>query len=540
MTKLIDSASQHLSEKLLVARNTQKLASIIIGAGCSVSCGIPLAAGIISIIAERYPNTYNQLPEEHRDNYRKIMNLIPPSERRDLIIDITKDKPNSWGYIALARMIEAGYINRVLSLNFDTQLQKACSLIGIHPNVYDCSHSGIKDFSLVADPSIIHLHGQSYGFRQTHDEDETRAHARRIKPLVTDTINSSLTIAIGYSGHSDALFDLIVKHFNQTNYFFWLSHEETPTPHLQPLLGKNHTKHFGAIDFDALMVNLAKKLDCWPPRILIEPIGLVKGWLSDVAQYRPSREEIPLDLGFYTKRKLDAISEEWNGKYGAFHTIERELTSLNYKNAIREYEGLQDKDRIKLSAHHARQIAWAYAEKSYQLWNSLSDWPKDNPRALEILDEAEALIMKAVEISQNEVHLSNFIAVKIKKFRITGDFHELQDAEGLFDIYDIKENIPRNLNNYIALYSEMYKIDNNKKYIERVEYAWSVLKETDASKIYNYICFCATIGQYDLCKEMLTSAKSDGYLRSNSFVYSDPELECLREFDWFNRLFADD
>lgn len=466
------------------------------------------------------------------------MGLIPPAERRDLIIDLTEHKPNSWGYVALACLLQVGYIKRVLSLNFDTQLQKACSLIGLHPNVYDCSHSGIKDFSLIKDPSIIHLHGQSFGFIHKHDEKQTKDHIKKIRPLVLNTINGSSSVFVGYSGYSDELLDLVAKTFKEEHSLTWLGHEDAPPDHLSPLLKKRHTKFHGGIDFDSVMVNLARQLNCWPPQILSDPVSLVHDWVSNVNQYRPSRDEVPLDLGFTTKNKMRTISSMWSEHYGDFDNIELEMISLNYKKVIQEYDKLSDKKKILSSEHHSRIISWAFSEKSYQLWNEVKVDDRTTDEELKLLDEAEKLISIAVDIKQNPILVSNYIAVKVKKYLLSGDIGEIQAAELIFRQTDKMKLNPRTLNNAIALYLHLYKHDRNDFHKKMIEETWENLRQIDSSKSYNYICFCAIDGRFDNCKTLLEEGKASGSLPKADVISKDKDLLPLHQFAWFQKLFA--
>ena len=67
-----------------------------------------------------------------------------------------------------------GYVDRVLTLNFDLVLENACGLLALQPAVYDFGVAPADDPGLIVSPAIVHLHGQSYGLVRLNTDEETR------------------------------------------------------------------------------------------------------------------------------------------------------------------------------------------------------------------------------------------------------------------------------------------------------------------------------------------------------------------------------
>ena len=67
-------------EALGNARRRAKSCALLIGAGCSAKAGIPLAAGFVETIRERWPRAYERA--RHK-TYPQCMAKLPPGERRD-------------------------------------------------------------------------------------------------------------------------------------------------------------------------------------------------------------------------------------------------------------------------------------------------------------------------------------------------------------------------------------------------------------------------------------------------------------------------
>jgi NAD-dependent SIR2 family protein deacetylase len=135
--------------------------NLLIGAGCSVSAGIPSAAGMLNKIMEEYPREYERATPK---DYSNVMSKLTPPERRNLIMELVTNSKVNWAHVAIAQLLKHHYIDRILTTNFDNLLQRACSLVGEFPAIYDLASS--KDFrtDLLFDKSILHLHGQYTGF----------------------------------------------------------------------------------------------------------------------------------------------------------------------------------------------------------------------------------------------------------------------------------------------------------------------------------------------------------------------------------------
>ena len=57
--------------------------------------------------------------------------------RRRLIEEKVDDARINWAHIAIAQLMKAGYVDRVLTTNFDPLIVRACALVGKSPVVYD-------------------------------------------------------------------------------------------------------------------------------------------------------------------------------------------------------------------------------------------------------------------------------------------------------------------------------------------------------------------------------------------------------------------
>jgi hypothetical protein len=138
-------------------------AMFLIGAGCSVSAGIPAAAGIaadcVIDLACKYSNGdfKPSSPEDalawlqrekHLDESLTLKTAYPmlfrdhypdPVEQQEVIqkaINKAKSRIN-WAHLCLGQLVSSGYINTVLTTNFDQLVLEGIIRTGIIPVVAD-------------------------------------------------------------------------------------------------------------------------------------------------------------------------------------------------------------------------------------------------------------------------------------------------------------------------------------------------------------------------------------------------------------------
>ncbi len=125
-------------ETLRRAKEQGKGCTLLIGAGCSVKAGIPLASGFVEIIRKEQPRAHERATEK---TYPKCMAELSPGERRDLITRYVDSPKMNWAHLGIAQLIKSGFIDRVLTTNFDPLVVRACSMVGIFPAIYDFAAS---------------------------------------------------------------------------------------------------------------------------------------------------------------------------------------------------------------------------------------------------------------------------------------------------------------------------------------------------------------------------------------------------------------
>ena len=258
---------QEVAQLLKQAKENKKPYIFFTGAGCSISAGVPSAAGLIEEITTQFPIQVKNI-DHKRDkfNYGKYMSVLDKDERRRLLKPHIIDNKNiNWAHIALACLIQAGYVQRVLTFNFDSILSRACNLLGLHPSIYDFTTANPHLYHLINDPSIVHLHGQGTGFVQLNTKEETQKHTEHLGDFIASTLNSNPSLFIGYSGNADEFFPLLKEKYSEQHRLIWAGRKENinkiEAESVKDFLKENSnlTHYIGNTDADHFLIQLAKE-----------------------------------------------------------------------------------------------------------------------------------------------------------------------------------------------------------------------------------------------------------------------------------------
>ena len=116
-------------------------------------------------------------------------------------------------------------------------------------------------------------------------EEETKAHSAKIAPVLRQSMDHPL-IVIGYSGETDDVLRIVREHYPGGEYLYWLSHDDDPHPAVRSVADYHrYFKCVSGVHADRFLIELAQKLQCWPPSICTNPIGHLLAELEPVADY---------------------------------------------------------------------------------------------------------------------------------------------------------------------------------------------------------------------------------------------------------------
>ena len=280
---------------------------VFTGAGCSKSAGMPLANELVAEINKKFKSNLRALTDTQKKDYGLCMSKLTPHEQKTLIEKhITKAKIN-WAHIALGSLLKNGYLGKVLTFNFDNILNRACSLDNFFPPIYDLKVLSKEYFSAIPNQSIVHLHGQWSGFDLANSSDSTEKQAENLKHYIKETINTSPTMFIGYSGGADAFFQLVEENFIGQHRLYWIDYGKEPNSNVKKFIevNPNHRNFIGEQDADKFLLELAIELKCFPTELFKDPIKHLKEICEYVNNFPLNTSESEIDVLEDTKKTLE-------------------------------------------------------------------------------------------------------------------------------------------------------------------------------------------------------------------------------------------
>ncbi len=281
-----ETTIDHVIHAIKLAKSRQRKVALLIGAGCSRSAGIPLARGFVKIFKEdeRYTHFYEQAEEKE---YADCMAQLSSGERHELIAEYVDKAQMNWAHIGVACLMKAGYVDRVLTTNFDPLIITACSRLNIFPAVYDLAASRTFDPDAIPEHAVFYLHGQRSGFVQLNTKDEVKQRDEVLEQVFQDCSRERTWIVIGYSGINDPVFDALTKMGRFRYRLFWIGYSESPPTHVRKeiLSEKRASYYVKKWDADNFFVKLAQKLDCFLPPFIDTPFTHLNGIIEKIVAF---------------------------------------------------------------------------------------------------------------------------------------------------------------------------------------------------------------------------------------------------------------
>jgi len=165
---------------------------VFLGAGASTTGEIPLASAIVEDILDRYKKNFKVkklVATDEDKTYPALIECLTPSERNKLIKNkLIKDYIESAKinvtHIYLAQLINYGYIDYVLTVNFDNLMLRALALYNEFPPTYDIAI--LKDLTTTTfkKKAVVYLHGQHHGLWLLNTPEEMKKVKEIIPPIL--------------------------------------------------------------------------------------------------------------------------------------------------------------------------------------------------------------------------------------------------------------------------------------------------------------------------------------------------------------------
>jgi Tfp pilus assembly protein PilF/NAD-dependent SIR2 family protein deacetylase len=369
---------------------------LLVGAGCSHSAGIPLAAEFVEEIRRDLPEFYRQALGSR--SYADCMKALVPKVRQQLIARHVENARVNWAHICIASLLRAGYIDRILTTNFDNLIIRACALLDEFPAVYDLAVARTFKPSAIPTKAVFYLHGQYTGFLMKNTPDEVREQARELKPVFDEVGTERPWIVVGYSGLNDPVFELLTDVHEFDFGLEWVGYgDREPPDHVRTQLlepEERYARYVRGYDADSFFVTLAQKLSVFPPEIVRTPFTYVKNLLGRVAPWTSPGHGMQQDI---LRLALDSIESAIRGHEAAVpgsHILALQMAG-DWRGLLGAAERLDPDSRGDV----ADALAWAYTQLGDEWFAQAGGRPQDE--GLAPLEEAARAYEEALRLSPN-------------------------------------------------------------------------------------------------------------------------------------------
>lgn len=479
---------------------------VFIGAGMSVTGGIPSAGEIASEILAKYQDNpkIKKLRKEERI-YTNLMACLTTAERNALLNHYIEKAKVNVGYIYLAHLIKEGYIDYVLTVNFDNLLLRAMAMYNLFPPIYDLSI--LKDLTTdrIEKQSVTYLHGTHRGLWMLNTDKELKKISKICSPFLNKIADRRTWIVLGYSGE-DKVLDHIADLGSFTNDLYWVTYKDNdPIARVKErLLEQDNSNSYivKGYDADSFMLRLHSEVGLKTPDILDTPFTSLQNTInsivdiSDEHEYRNVKERLEIikrQLTDATKRYEQGITPKgYTKKKKDIDLLKKEIikytTEENFEiNADRIEEIRKEAEEIN-NEDLNRQLATLY-----NTWGiSFKNIPKNDFSVFEKVFEKYKI---ATKLNPNEsIYFGNW-ALSIQELaEFTNDLSLYND---IFEKYRIATDLDPKKGNifYNWAYSllELGKASKNKKFLQE-----ALEKALIADKLgygsYNVACSYALLG----------------------------------------------
>ena len=342
-----DAKIEDLAYVLKEARDKNQPKPIFfLGAGASKSGNIPLASEIANDILKKYSKapTIKRL-EKEEITYHKLMDCLQPDERGELLREYIDGANINVTHIYLAQLICEGFVDYVLTVNFDNLMLRALALYNEFPPTYDMAILKDLTTSTIKEKSVVFLHGQHHGPWLLNTKEEMEKVEPTI-PRIFDTIKHKRPwVFVGYSG-GDPIFKHIKKLGRFDNGLYWITNKSNdPKKNVIEFLEKPNTNAFiiKGYDSDSFMLKLHTKLELDHPEIIHKPFTSLEKILKNIVDIEDddhfksvkerleiTKEQVSAAINQFEKGKI--LSHEHMEKKSEIDLLKREIIDLGIKS----------------------------------------------------------------------------------------------------------------------------------------------------------------------------------------------------------------
>jgi SIR2-like domain len=343
--------TSEIARKILFA---QGRVVFLIGAGCSISAGIPgvsgIASGMIQLVAARMG--YCEKQTDHIQAYKILISknaifssflagppgsdptdqtidwykvydemfrsyYTAPDDVRDLFDTIVSKASGAinWAHLCLGELVAQGYVSTVLTTNFDQLVLSGMVRAGVIPVVCDGIESLNRIVGAPRHPQLVELHGSRhcYLLRNSHEDVTAASQNPQARRAISNLIQHATTfVAIGYGGREESVMELLTQGAQAfpDKHLVWVNHSENPNDisiKVREFLSTSkHALHCVGQDADTFFLELCKNMEIGSPPAISNPLEAIRRGIDDVRKSK-------VVVGSAIQAEIDSRRHVWTG-----------------------------------------------------------------------------------------------------------------------------------------------------------------------------------------------------------------------------------
>ena len=395
-------------DRLFESKMEKNGAILLMGEECSLRAGMPSASEWVDAIKKSYPQAYENAQTKDLKHCAGELTAI---QKYEVFSFYLRKSKVSWAHLCIALLLKEGFLNRVYTTCPDPLLERACTLVGEFPTVYDCSVGPISKPGLIPPKSIIHLKGQVLG-----------ATPSSLEGAFSGVGSTGPWLVMGYNPDpKDPVYEQIAWLDNISKGLLWVfSGSQPPARFLQEQVFSKANNHFThSEDPDTFLVSLIRMMKIGIPELIGYPFTFLGQWLNKVGAYPAPGQKDGLNIADISLKQAKAAIQQYEGPerggdigddedaaggvddpelLKAIQAARTGLMAGNPQKVIEQHRQFEETPSVQLG----HLLNWAYqmeGDSAVEEANKLT-----GPKALEKLKTAQSHYEMALQIKPDAPH----------------------------------------------------------------------------------------------------------------------------------------
>jgi hypothetical protein len=393
-------------------------AIFLIGAGCSVSAGIPAAPGVAKHCALYLARSYSRGTFQGQDadvalDWLKANNRVElagdlapkadgshwkylyahffethlksPNAQREVINEIIDQAKNglNWAHACLGELVDQRYVHTVLTTNFDQLVVQGIIRTGVLPVTAD----GLEALSRITGkprhPQVVHLHGSmhTYNLRNSRTSmSETSQNSGAVSMIHSLLQQCDLLVVVGYGGGEEGVMVLLrdaVETLPQL-VIYWVTyekgHENLSSKARELLSGENKFSIWGG-SADKFFGDLMEQLQIGQPRWVADPVTVLREQSERLRAPEAELEDVRILIGAFKERVIHADKREnrWPEEEAVKVRAAEKRTRGKFQEAKELLENMDLSKDVDAARMHALNLHSLFEQNPSEGGNLLND-----------------------------------------------------------------------------------------------------------------------------------------------------------------------